>query len=123
MDIEELKEYLTLRLGFCEEALKDTCLNLSSDFKKLIETKKEDLPLLLNVGGALGEWASKRLKTDEWETPECYIEFLSNTSMNYTQYRDVGINEGELACLKSIFLKLDMGKEAQRAYCSIYSCD
>ena len=124
MDTKELKEYLIDRLGWCEQALKDTCLSISKDFRKLTETNQEDLPLLINDGGAVGAWASKRLKNkNSWETPFCYIEFLSDTAMDYTQFRTLGINDGELTCLRSIFLKLDMSEEAERAYCSTYSCD
>jgi len=126
MDIEEVKKYLFLRLDWCRQSLRDLCVEKSESFNKLASTKIEDLPTLINEPYLISKWASERLKSStdtEWDTPACWIEFLSNEEMSYEEYRYLGKNDGECELLRCIFLKMEMPEEAERAYQIIYSCD
>jgi hypothetical protein len=122
MNKETVVEYLLNRLEICENALRDLCKEKSEVFKRILETPYNDLPLLINEEGLLRLWASERIKNpDKWETPQCYIEFLSDEEMSYDEYRSLGVNDGELNSIAGVFSLLGMIAEAQRAYASVYT--
>ena len=118
---EKLVKHLMERLSLCETNLRDSCADHSEDYRELLHTKREDLPTLINEPSPLGKWASERLKDSKWNTPECWIEFLSNEEFSYGQYRSLGINDGELQSIAGIFNLLGMDKEAERAFACMYS--
>lgn len=124
--MDNIVEYLIDRLDLCENYLRDLCVDKSEAFNRLVSTKREDLPTLINEPSPLGPWACERLKDpteEEWDTPECWIEFLNDEEMSYDEYRGLGVNDGELQSIAGIFNEMGMEKEAQRALMCQYSCD
>lgn len=124
MDMEELKKFLIQELGFCEDYLRRTCLNKSYEgFAKIISTKLEDLPTLLNEGGLVEECVSKRLKGEKIDTPDVWLRFLYDEAFYYEDYKLLGENDGKLALLAMLFRRLGMDEEAQMASDCIYGGD
>jgi hypothetical protein len=124
VDETKLVKYLLDRLDICEGALKDLCQSRCNLYDRLVTTKREDLPALINQPEPTATWVKERLNdpTDtKWDCPQCWIDFLTNVEMTYEQYRVLGINDGELQSIAGIFNLLGMEEEAQRAFVSMYA--
>ena len=122
--LNDLKDLLEIRLQDCKDFLRQLCIDKSYDgFARLIATPKEDLPTLINEPDPLGEYASKRLKGEPYDTPEAWIEFLGNEEMGYKEYRQLGGNDSQLLLLAEIYDKLNMEEARQEALNCVYSYD
>ena len=118
----ELLKHLMDRLETCEYSLKFMCKEKSENYRKLLRTEYNDLPTLINDHDPLRTWAEERIKNkDNWETPQCHIEFLSDCEMSYDEYRALGINDGELQSIAGVYNCLGMEAEAQRALAAVYA--
>ena len=116
-----LLKVLKDELENCEHYLKEKAHTRSPEFKKVVEYRQDQLPLLVNEGGLVEELAKARMRGEKIDTPLWHIKALYDVIFDFEDYKALGDNDGELRVLGIVFRELGEKKLSDRASDAMYT--
>jgi hypothetical protein len=122
--IEDLKKYITSHIDDCVEWLILQAGEHDREIRVVRACDFEDLPKYLNTSSVPATLIVKsRLEDKRIEDLDSFLEVLFNVEHGVEDYKEIGMNDGQLQTLADLAGKIGMKEEAARATSAIYSWD
>ena len=122
--LEDVKEHIRQGIDDCVEYVVSLAASYNSEIRVVQACSMEDLPKYLNtVSKPAQEIVKSRLNGSKVMDFDPFLEVLFDVDFDYSEYRDLGVNDGALQTFSTLASRLGMDEESKRAASAVYSYD
>lgn len=122
--LEDVKKYVIAGIDDCVEYLIGVAADIDREIFVVRAAGIEELPKYINTTSRPAQVLVKSiLSSTRIEDLDPFLEVLSDHAFNAQDYKEIGMNDGQLQTFSSLADGLGMKIESQRANSAIYAWD